>query len=76
MSPAPDPFPRPTPLLTEAEQLARPQNELAGAAPIRCAGCNAPPDGASIRVVMQEIHFTCARGHWNALGSSEWAEAA
>lgn len=76
MSPAPNAFPRPTPLLTEAEVLARPANELAPAAPLVCAGCGAPPGSDGPRLAMQEVWFTCARRHLNALGSSAWAEAA
>ena len=65
-------------LLTEAEALALPANELATAAPLRCAEptCAAPPRDGTVRVVMQEIHFTCLGGHWNALGTTAWQEAA
>lgn len=76
MSPALDAFPRPRPLLTEAEHLARPENELAPSAPLVCAGCGAPPGSDGPRIVLQEVWFTCARGHLNALGSSAWQEAA
>lgn len=88
MSPAPDSpknpaFPRPRrldahALLTEAEALAGAVIELAPAAPLACAdpACGAPARHDSVRVVMQEVHFTCGRGHWNALGSSCWQEAA
>lgn len=76
MSPAHNAFPRPIPLLTEAEELARPENELSPAAPLSCAECGAPPNADGPRIAMQEVWFSCARGHVNALGSSAWAEAA
>lgn len=80
MSPAPtafpNPYPRPTPLLTEAEALARPGDELSPAAPLTCAACACPPNGDGPRIAMQEVWFTCGRGHLNALGSSSWQEAA
>ncbi len=69
---------RPRALLTEAEALALPANELDPPHPLRCAAaeCAAPAQAGSARAVMQEIHFTCERGHLNALGSSAWQEAA
>lgn len=74
MSPA---LNRPTPLMTEAERLSRPENELAASSPLVCAGsdCQSPPAGEP-RVAMQEIWFTCERGHLNAVGLSDWQEAA
>lgn len=65
------------PLMTEAERLCRPENELSPQRPLACAAaeCRAAPAGGS-RLVMEEIWFTCANGHLNAVGSSDRAEAA
>lgn len=74
MSPA---IKSPPPLLTEAEALTRAEHELASAALV-CAEpeCLAGPGCGGARVAMQEIWFTCRNGHLNAIGSSNWQEAA
>lgn len=61
-------------LLSEAEILQRAGDEIIGGAGTRCARCESP--ATWIQVVDDVAWFVCAVGCLNALGFSDWREAA